>query len=113
MIARGIRDAVRAFFVASALLLVAGVASAQQLRGTVRDSTSRQGIPGVVLMLLDANGAVLGRNITNERGEFRVALSAGIQRVRFIRIGFRPREAAIPLADNGVATLDVTMRALP
>ena len=113
MILRIPRRFARALFSACALLVVARIAFGQELRGTVRDSTSRQAIPGVVLMLLDANGTVLGRNITNERGEFRVALSAGIQRVRFIRIGFRPREAALPSVENGIAKLDVAMRALP
>jgi hypothetical protein len=88
-------------------------AHAQELRGAVRDSTAQQAIPGVVLLLLDANGAVLGRNITNERGEYRIALSPGIERVRFIRIGFRPREALVPPVENGVARLDVVMRSLP
>ena len=102
--------------IAIAAIVLAGLPCrgyAQELRGTVRDSASRQAISGVVLTLLDANGAVLGRNITNERGEFRVVLSPGIQRVRFIRIGFRPREAAVPSAANGTANLDVSMRALP
>ena len=49
--------------------------AAQELRGTVTDSASAQPIPGVVLTLLDANGAVLGRNITNERGDYRIAMS--------------------------------------
>jgi hypothetical protein len=98
---------------AIALVALAVRVDAQELRGTVSDSTARQPIPGVVLLLLDSNGATLGRNITNERGEFRVALAAGMQRVRFIRIGFRPREVAIPVAENGTAKLDVAMRALP
>jgi hypothetical protein len=113
MILRIIERTARALLAACAMLIVARVALAQELRGIVRDSTNRQAIPGVVLMLLDASGTVLGRNITNERGEFRLALSTGIQRVRFIRIGFRPREAAVPSAENGIAKLDVTMRALP
>ena len=53
--------------------------AAQELRGTVTDSASAQPIPGVVLTLLDANGAVLGRNITNERGDYRIAMSPGMQ----------------------------------
>jgi hypothetical protein len=113
MIVRVFERSLRALSTTCAMLLVARVAIAQELRGTVHDSTSRQPIPGVVLMLLDANGAVLGRNITNERGDFRVALSTGIQRVRFIRIGFRPREVAVPSVENGIARLDVAMRALP
>src|SRR5689334_11258010 len=86
---------------------------AQDLRGTVRDSASNQPIPAAVLMLLDASGATLGRNITNERGEFRIALSAGIARIRVVRIGFRPREVPVPATTGGVTTLDIIMRSLP
>jgi carboxypeptidase family protein len=86
---------------------------AQQLSGTVRDSTSRQPIPGAVLMLLDGSGTVIGRNITNERGEYRVALSSGMRRVRVVRIGFRPAEVLIPVAAGGMTELNIGMRALP
>ena len=86
---------------------------AQDLRGTVRDSASNQPIPAAVLMLLDASGATLGRNITNERGEFRIALSPGIARIRVVRIGFRPREVPVPATTGGVTTLDIVMRSLP
>lgn len=88
-------------------------AQAQELRGLVRDSASARPIPGVVLMLLDANGRVLGRNITNERGEYRVALSTEMRRLRIIRIGFRPKEGLIPALENGVARLDLSMQSLP
>ena len=91
-----------------------GVAlGAQELRGTVRDSTSRQPIPGAVLMLLDASGTVVGRNITNERGEYRIALSSGMRRVRVVRIGFRPKEMPIPTAVGDATQLNVVMGALP
>ena len=61
-----------------ALTISSRLATGQELRGTVRDSASRQGISGAVLMLLDSAGAVRGRNITNERGECRVVLSGGV-----------------------------------
>ena len=76
-----------------ALLLTLGHSLlAQEVRGTVRDSVSNQPIPAAVLLLLDASGTPLGRNITNERGEFRIVLSPRTDRVRVVRIGFRPRE---------------------
>ena len=86
---------------------------AQQLHGTVRDSASGQPIPAAVLMLLDGSGAILGRNITNERGEYLIALSSEMRRVRVVRIGFRPREVAIPALVEGRAELPIAMRALP
>jgi hypothetical protein len=100
--------------IAGLLLSVSGVAlRAQQLRGTVTDSTSRQPIPGAVLMLLDSSGSVLARNITSERGEYRVGLSSGMRRIRVVRIGFRPSEASIPAAAGATTVLNVVMRALP
>ena len=84
--------------VAAALWIVAGVsapaASAQELRGTVRDSASRQPISTVVLILSDSAGTPIVRNLTNERGEFRVQLPAGARRLQLLRIGFRPRSVA-------------------
>lgn len=90
-----------------------GPLGAQQLSGTVHDSTSGQPISGAVLMLLDASGAVLGRNITNERGEYRIALSSAMQRVRAVRIGYRPTEVPIPAGGGATTELNIVMRALP
>ncbi len=86
-------------------------ASAQVLRGVVRDSASRQGIPGVVLVLLDESGHALGRNITNEDGRFAVALTRAMRRVQLLRIGFRPHTVAIPATTTD--ELDVAMSSIP
>jgi hypothetical protein len=95
------------------LCLVAHVGVAQQLRGVVRDSTSGTPIPGVVLLLLDSSGAVVGRNITNESGQYAVTRTSALRRVRLLRIGFRPRVVAIPEETAGVTRLDATMVAIP
>ncbi|MEP6495676.1 MAG: carboxypeptidase-like regulatory domain-containing protein, partial [bacterium] len=55
-----------------ALVVTATTARGQGLRGTVRDSTGGQPIPGAVIVLLDSAGATLGRNITDEHGQFRL-----------------------------------------
>jgi len=96
-----------------AIIVASRATIAQELRGTVRDSASRQGVPGAVLMLMNAGGVVLGRNITNERGEYRVALTDGMIRVRFVRIGYQPRELPIPAAADQAVRLDVNMTAIP
>ena len=83
------------------------------MRGTVRDSATRQPIPGAVLVLLDASGGTLGRNITNERGQYRIARSSGMTRMRVLRIGFRPREVQLPRATDSVVPLDIAMQSLP
>ena len=58
--------------VAAALWIAAGgyapAASAQELRGTVRDSASRPPISTVVLILGDSAGKPIVRSLTNERG---------------------------------------------
>jgi hypothetical protein len=88
-------------------------ASAQQVRGTVSDSTSRRPIPGAVLILLDSAGGALGRNLTNERGEFVLSGATGARRLRVQRIGFRPRDVTIPPVVNGVAEIGVAMIPIP
>jgi len=107
------RRSCRTALAAALVVLSAHATRAQVLRGAVRDSASRQPIAGVVLLLLDASGATLGRNLTNERGEYRVALAPAMRRVRAIRIGFRPRVLAIPAPDAGVARLDIEMSSIP
>src|SRR5215467_7924711 len=91
----------------------ARTAGAQELRGTVRDSASRQPIATVVLILADSAGKAIVRNLTNERGEFRVQLPAGARRLQLLRIGFRPRDVALPPPIDGVVTLDLAMRMIP
>lgn len=86
---------------------------AQELRGTVFESSSRQPVRGAVLMLLDSAGGVLGRNITNERGEYRVNWTRNMRRMRVVRIGFRPREVPVAEPTDANARLDVTMVPIP
>ena len=83
------------------------------LRGVVRDSASQQSIPGVVLVLLDADGRALGRNITNEEGKYAIALSPSIRRMQLLRIGFHPREIAIPAITSGSEELNIAMLSIP
>src|SRR5262249_6232609 len=93
-----------------------GVASrvlAQEVRGTVRESVSRQPIPGAVITLLDSAGRTLGRNITDERGQYRLAVSAATTQLRFIRIGFRPVSVTLSRSGARVDTVDVVMTTLP
>jgi hypothetical protein len=103
---------VRYRYALAATLIACTVQSAwgQILRGAVRDSASGQAIPGAVLMLLGGNDVVLGRNITNERGEYGIALSSAMQRMRVVRIGFRPRTIDIPAATS---RLDIRMASIP
>ncbi len=88
------------------LLLLAPVAlAAQQVRGTVRDSATRQPVRGAVLVVLDSAGANLRRLISDERGNYRLTLPAGARTVRVFHIGFRP--ASLPLL--GESEVDVVL----
>ena len=102
--------------IATALVAVAAaahVAAAQSLTGTVRDSVNHASVPGVIVILLDSAGGTVSRNLTNERGGYRVLIGAAARTVRFVRIGFQPRELAIPPRRGGDVTLDAAMFALP
>lgn len=75
-----------------ASLVFAVPAGAQEIRGFVRDSASRAPIAGAVVVLLAPDGATLDRGLTNGEGIFAVGPAPAAQRIRVLRIGFRPRE---------------------
>ncbi len=83
------------------------------LVGTVRDSVTRVPVAGAVVSLLDAGGTVSTRRLSNERGEYRIPLGVGDDRVRVIRIGFEARDLTVPLRASGGARLDISLIALP
>jgi hypothetical protein len=93
---------------------VIGTAGAQDMRGAVIDSVSREPIPGAVVMLLDSVGGVLGRSITNDRGLYRLAGAPGAIQLQALRIGFRPRTVVLSsrTADGGQQA-DIAMLAIP
>lgn len=70
--------------------------SAQQVRGSVHDSTARTPIPGVVVTVLDSVGGSMGRAITDAAGRFTAPAPLTAKRLRLMRIGYRPRDLAIP-----------------
>lgn len=96
-----------------AFLAFAHAARAQVVVGTVQDSVSRLPIPGVVVILLDSAGGTVARRLTNERGEFRVAVSEAARGARLLRIGFTPREVPLPPRSQASTRFDVSMLALP
>jgi len=98
-----------AAIVAASTIALALPAGAQVLAGTVRDSVARVPVPGVVVILLDSAGGTVARNLTNERGDYRLPLRAEARTARFVRIGFTPKD--LPLAASGGAAtrLDVLM----
>ena len=93
------------------ICVAATTAGAQIARGVVRDSDTGAPVAGVVVLALDSAATVRARSVASGVGEYRVSIQHAVK-LRFVRIGYRPEERVIPAAENGVATVDVTMRAL-
>lgn len=108
---------VRAVVVSTAVVVLTlarfAQSGAQEVRGTVRDSASRQPVLGAVVTLLDASGNTLGRNITDQSGRYRVVVTATTTQLRFLRIGFRPVTVPLHRTGRAVDTADVLMTVLP
>jgi hypothetical protein len=105
---------VKGLAVAALLLAFSAGAQAQSvLRGTIVDSVTQRGIPGVVVSMLDARGDVVGRVLTNASGQYATIVNSAATRVRVVRIGWRPRERALPIFTDGQATANFSMPAIP
>src|SRR5690348_4047924 len=99
----------------AALSACPGILAAQTIRGTVTEQASQRPIPGAVVFLLDANQAIVGRDLTNESGSYRLtAPKPGTYRVRTLRIGFRP-VLSVPqtLSANQDLTLPLNVESIP
>ena len=106
------RRAFAALLASAALVLSAGGAAAQRVRGTVRDSLSRQPIGGAVVWLTDGAGKFLSRSIADEHGQFAVIHVAGATKLYVVRIGFWPM--IFPVGGTDADTLvDVTLGSIP
>jgi hypothetical protein len=81
---------------ASLLLLALSGASAQQIRGIVTDSAAGTPVAGAVVMLLNASGETLARTVSNLTGEYVVFTPRPAALLRMRRLGFRPRDIALP-----------------
>ena len=95
------------------LMALARAGGAQELRGTVTDSVSGVPIAGAVLTLFDASGAMLRRQLSDQRGEYRIATDSNVRRMHVVRIGFRPRDIVVPRGTSGDTRLNVQMVSIP
>lgn len=68
----------------------------QQLRGTVHDSATGQPVPGAVLLVTDAGGRVLHRDLVDARGAFVMDEPPAARRLRVLHIGYRPADVELP-----------------
>ncbi len=85
---------------------------AQDVHGIIRDSATRAPIAGAVVELLDANGGMVRRTISNERGQYRVLAPPTGQQLRVRRMGFRPRSVNLPRITASTER-DITMVSVP
>lgn len=84
-----------AFLLGFALLAGPSVVGAQVVRGVALDAAG-QPIPGVVVALLDSAGAVRVRALSDAAGAFSIrAPTAGMYRLRALRIGFQPVDSRV------------------
>src|SRR6476646_9070259 len=106
----------RFHFLLSMFAVALTTAGAQQqtltVRGAVRDSASGAPVAGALLVFRDGGGTQVARAIARDNGQFSAVVASSARRAQVVRIGFRPRDVALPAAANGVATLDVNMARL-
>jgi hypothetical protein len=84
---------------------------AQQVRGTVRDSVTSRPIAGAVVMVQDSTGQTVGRTVSDQRGRYVLPAPPASQRLRLVRLGFRPRE--VILRTGTADSLVVAMMPVP
>jgi protocatechuate 3,4-dioxygenase beta subunit len=96
-------------------VMLPSLSAAQSVRGTVTEPESRRPIAGAVVFLVDANQAVVGRDLTNESGAYRLnAPRPGTYRVRTMRIGFRPvLSGVVQLSDGADVPLPLAVETVP
>src|SRR3954468_14636456 len=78
-----------------AALLVLGAAPAALVAQTVRGTIVTRGdsavVSGAIVLLTNGADSVVGRALSNERGEYRLTAPVpGAYRLRTLRIGYRP-----------------------
>jgi hypothetical protein len=100
----------------AALAVLSSGASAQPLRGTVRDSVSKQPVAGAVVLLLGQRGDTIARSLTSVSGEYQFALPPDARTpasVRVVRMGFAPRDRSLLARAGSGAPLDLAILRLP
>jgi hypothetical protein len=97
-----------------ALLLLAGDAAAQAVRGRVmtRDSTV---VPGAIVTLLDSAGTPLARALADDAGRFAMRTpAAGRYAFQVLRLGFAPTvDAAFRIRQGEIAERTVVLTGRP
>jgi hypothetical protein len=88
---------------------LASVAGAQQIRGTITDSTTRQTVSGAIVMLLDSAGTSVARTIADETGAYVLPFRDAGRRLRVQRLGFRPAIVPLPAPRGSQVRVDIAI----
>ena len=97
------------------VVLLAGPASAQVVRGAVTERTSNVPLSGVVLSVLDTTGATVVQVLSDENGGFEIRLPfAGRYSLDVKRIGVRRVQIApFTVAGGETRRMDLTVDPVP
>jgi hypothetical protein len=104
----GARSGVAAFLVVALAATSPGLA--QSVRGSLKDSVTREFVPGAVVTVTDSAGAFLARAVSDSVGRFNVIRLPKSRRLHIIRIGYHPYDAALPAGDD---SLQITINPIP
>ena len=104
----GARSGLLPLFVATCLATTPVLA--QSVRGTLRDSATRERVSGALVTLTDSAGAFLSRSVSDSAGRFSVARFGAARRIRVIRIGYHPYDRALDASDD---SLRIAMSPIP
>jgi hypothetical protein len=88
-------------------------AQTMHVSGVVRDTATTAPLPGAVVAVLDSLRQSLGRTISDAAGRYSMVLPATATRLRVVRIGFQPRDIALPARREGSQPIDIWMTKVP
>ena len=97
-----------------AVLITAGLAHAQAVRGTVMTRDSMR-VPGVIITLIDANGTAVARALADDEGRFTMrAPSTGTYYIDARRLAFRPTiDVSIALEEGKILLHTLVLTGAP
>ncbi|HEV3380353.1 MAG TPA: MFS transporter [Trebonia sp.] len=87
------------------------LSGASRLTGNIRAAGTGQPLPGVTVMLADAQGAIVGSAVTGEAGQYEIEnLVAGQYTIALSAPSYQPLALSAAISDGQPATLDAELR---
>jgi hypothetical protein len=92
----------------SLLLLIPVAGYGQTIQGTLVDAQAREAVPAATVELLDSDSVSLASVVTNDQGEFRIAVPGpGAYHLRASRVGFATTiSPAMELSDDDTVEIE-------